>query len=99
MADCLLAKASFLRYDTALATGVAEGACRWLVKDRMGITGARWGWKVPQLSSSSAPFKPTATSTPSGISACCKNTRASTRSDTAATSRLPHDHSREAAAV
>ena len=25
------------------ATGVIEGACRYLVKDRMAITGARWG--------------------------------------------------------
>nr|MBA2472647.1 ISKra4 family transposase [Pseudonocardiales bacterium] len=25
------------------ATGVIEGACRHLVKDRMDITGARWG--------------------------------------------------------
>jgi hypothetical protein len=38
-----------LRYDLALAqglpiaTGVIEGACRHLVKDRMDITGARWG--------------------------------------------------------
>jgi hypothetical protein len=38
-----------LRYDQALAqglpiaTGVIEGACRHLVKDRMDITGARWG--------------------------------------------------------
>lgn len=38
-----------LAYDSALAagwpisTGVIEGACRWLVKDRMDITGARWG--------------------------------------------------------
>jgi hypothetical protein len=38
-----------LRYDHALAaglpiaTGVIEGACRHLVKDRMDITGARWG--------------------------------------------------------
>jgi hypothetical protein len=37
-----------LRYDQALAqglpiaTGVIEGACRHLVKDRMDITGARW---------------------------------------------------------
>jgi hypothetical protein len=37
-----------LEYDKALsfgfpiATGVIEGACRYLVKDRMGITGARW---------------------------------------------------------
>jgi hypothetical protein len=45
----LTAKAPWLGYDTALssgwpiATGVIEGACRWLVKDRMDITGARWG--------------------------------------------------------
>ena len=26
-----------------IATGVTEGACRHLVADRMGITGARWG--------------------------------------------------------
>jgi hypothetical protein len=37
-----------LHYDRALAeglpiaTGVIEGACRYLVKDRMGRTGARW---------------------------------------------------------
>jgi hypothetical protein len=48
-ADYLDAKAPFLDYATALAagwpiaTGVIEGACRHLVKDRMDITGARWG--------------------------------------------------------
>ncbi|MGH8897419.1 MAG: ISKra4 family transposase, partial [Egibacteraceae bacterium] len=26
-----------------IATGIIEGACRHLVKDRMDITGARWG--------------------------------------------------------
>jgi hypothetical protein len=45
----LTAKAPYLDYPTALArgwpiaTGVIEGACRWLVKDRLDITGARWG--------------------------------------------------------
>jgi len=45
----LLNKARYLRYDHALAagwpiaTGVIEGACRHLVKDRMDLTGARWG--------------------------------------------------------
>lgn len=40
--------AKYLRYDRFLAagypiaTGVIEGACRHLVQDRMGITGARW---------------------------------------------------------
>jgi hypothetical protein len=48
-ADYLLAKKPYLDYPTALAngwpiaTGVIEGACRHLVKDRMDITGARWG--------------------------------------------------------
>jgi len=45
----LLNKAPYLNYPAALAagwpiaTGVIEGACRHLVKDRMDITGARWG--------------------------------------------------------
>ncbi len=42
-------KAPYLNYPSALtggwpiATGIIEGACRHLVKDRMDITGARWG--------------------------------------------------------
>jgi hypothetical protein len=42
-------KQGYLDYATALgkgwpiATGIIEGACRHLVKDRMDITGARWG--------------------------------------------------------
>ncbi len=48
-AGYLLKYQSYLHYDAYLqdglpiATGVIEGACRWLVKDRMDITGARWG--------------------------------------------------------
>jgi len=48
-ADYLVAKAPYLDYANALrkrwpiATGVIEGACRYLVADRLGITGARWG--------------------------------------------------------
>jgi hypothetical protein len=48
-ATYLTNKASYLGYPTALhngwpiATGVIEGACRHLIKDRMDITGARWG--------------------------------------------------------
>src|SRR5215813_8066132 len=47
-ADYLLKYAKYLRYDQYLAkgypiaTGVIEGACRYLVKDRMELTGARW---------------------------------------------------------
>ena len=42
-------KKDYLDYATALrngwpiATGIVEGACRHLIKDRMDITGARWG--------------------------------------------------------
>jgi hypothetical protein len=45
----LAAKQPYMDYPRALAngwpiaTGVIEGACRHLVQDRMGITGARWG--------------------------------------------------------
>jgi hypothetical protein len=48
-ADYLIRKRPYLDYPTALeqgwpiATGVIEGACRHLVKDRMDLTGARWG--------------------------------------------------------
>ena len=48
-----------LQYDQALtqglpiATGVIEGACRHLVKDRMDITGARWGLERARKPSSS----------------------------------------------
>jgi hypothetical protein len=48
-ADYLANNQARLPYDQALAqglpiaTGVIEGACRHLVKDRMDITGARWG--------------------------------------------------------
>ena len=47
-ADYLTNKARYLDYPTALAagwpiaTGVIEGTCRYLVADRMDITGARW---------------------------------------------------------
>lgn len=47
-ADYLLKYQGYLQYDEYLAdglpiaTGVIEGACRHLVEDRMGITGARW---------------------------------------------------------
>ena len=47
-ADYLLKYRKYLHYDEYLAaglpiaTGVIEGACRHLVNDRLGITGARW---------------------------------------------------------
>ncbi|KDA42202.1 hypothetical protein BMG523Draft_02938 [Frankia sp. BMG5.23] len=48
-APYLTAKAAYLGYDTALAngwpiaTGVVEGTCRHLVKDRLDLTATRWG--------------------------------------------------------
>lgn len=48
-ADYLIDYKDMLKYDEYLtaglpiATGVIEGACRHLIKDRMDITGARWG--------------------------------------------------------
>jgi hypothetical protein len=48
-ATYLINHARYLDYPTALAngwpiaTGIVEGACRHLVKDRMDLTGARWG--------------------------------------------------------
>jgi hypothetical protein len=50
----LTAKQPWMDYPRALAegwpiaTGVIEGACRHLVQDRMGITGARWGLEGAQ---------------------------------------------------
>jgi hypothetical protein len=50
----LTAKQPYLDYPHALAagwpiaTGVIEGACRHLVQDRIGITGARWGLEGAQ---------------------------------------------------
>jgi len=50
-ADYLINHRELMRYDQYLAagypiaTGVIEGACRYLVKDRMDITGARWSLK------------------------------------------------------
>jgi len=47
--EYLRKNAPYLRYREALeqgypiATGVIEGACRYVVEDRMGVTGARWG--------------------------------------------------------
>jgi hypothetical protein len=35
--------ARYLTQGLPIATGVIEGACRHLVQDRMGLTGARWG--------------------------------------------------------
>jgi hypothetical protein len=54
-AKYLLNHRQYLRYDHYLAngypiaTGVIEGACRYLFKDRMDITGARWGLETAEV--------------------------------------------------
>lgn len=56
--DYLLNKGRYLKYHQYLekgfpiATGVIEGACRHLIKDRMDLTGARW-----RLQSAEAVFR------------------------------------------
>ena len=53
-ADYLIKYRQYLRYNLycwngwPIATGVIEGACRHLVKDRMELTGARWGLKTAE---------------------------------------------------
>jgi hypothetical protein len=48
-ANYLIKYSQYLKYNEYLelgypiATGVIEGACRHLIKDRMDVTGARWG--------------------------------------------------------
>ena len=50
-ANYLLKNREMLKYDDYLqrgfpiATGAIEGACRYLIKDRMDIIGARWGFE------------------------------------------------------
>jgi len=63
----------YLDYRTAMAsgwpiaTGVIEGACRQLVKDRLDITGARWGLAgAESRTQASRPGRATATSTTTG---------------------------------
>ncbi len=66
------------KYDEYLASGdpigsgVVEGACRHLVKDRMERTGMRWLPSVPRRCWSYEPPTSTASGTPSGTSICCR---------------------------
>jgi hypothetical protein len=61
-----------MRYDEYLAagfqiaTGVIEGVCRHLIKDRMDVTGARWSLKSAEPSCGSGPCGPATTSTSTG---------------------------------
>jgi len=67
-ANYLSNKRPYLDYPTALqqgwpiTTGVIEGACRHLVKDRMDLRAPAGDWTVPRPSSSCGPYAATATS-------------------------------------
>ena len=60
-AHYFLVNRQYLQYSQALepgwpiATGIIEGACRHLIKDRFDITGARWGLEGGQRSLTMAP--------------------------------------------
>jgi hypothetical protein len=96
-------KQAFMDYPRALAngwpiaTGVIEGACRHLVADRMGITGARWGLDAPRPCSGSAPSTPAATPAPTGTGTSPKNASATTKAATRTAWISPPDrHSKRA---
>ena len=104
-ADYLLHKRGYLDYPKALAngwpiaTGIIEGACRHIVKDRMDITGARWGLNGAEAILSYEPCTPTATSTTTGHITSHKNDAESTSPATPTRSfhAPPDGHSRRAA--
>ena len=83
-ADYLHNKKRHLDYPTALAagwpiaTGVIEGACRHFVKDRMDLTGARWGLDGAEAILKLRALATTATSTPIGPTTSNRNGYAST---------------------
>ena len=69
---------AFLAAGWPVASGLIEGAARWLIKDRMEVTGARWGLDSAEASAS-APSAETATSmTTSATTSSRKNTATTT---------------------
>ena len=98
-AGYLTAKKPYLDYATALAkgwpiaTGVIEGACRHLVKDRMDITGARWGLDGAEAILKLRALIANGDFDHTGAFTCGKNTNASITPATATTTPSPHDSS------
>ena len=84
-------KAPYLDYPTALAqgwpiaTGIIEGACRHLIKDRLDITGARWGLTGAEAILKLRALMQTGTSTPTGATTSTKNVTTSTNPATSTT--------------
>jgi hypothetical protein len=101
----LRSKQAFMDYPRALAqgwpiaTGVIEGACRHLIQDRMGITGARWSLPGAQAMLWLRAINPAATPTPTGTGTSPRNTSATTKAATrTASNSLPdRPHSKRAA--
>ena len=60
-----------------------RGAARWLVKDRMDITGARWGLQGAEAILKLRALIASGTSTPTGASTSAASTNTSTTPDTA----------------
>ena len=98
-------KQGYLDYATALkkgwpiATGIIEGACRHIVKDRMDITGARWGLEGAEAILKLRALIATGDFEASGASTSAASTNTSTTPDTATamssqrnqlTSKEPH---------
>jgi hypothetical protein len=84
-ADYLLRHTRYLQYDKYLAkglpiaTGVIEGACRHLIKDRMDVTGARWSLAGAEQSYACAPCAPAGISTSTGTFTNGKSTSGTMR--------------------
>ena len=96
-------KQPYLDYPRALAngwpiaTGVIEGACRHLVQDRMGITGARWGLEGAQAMLWLRAITASGDTAPTGTGTSPKNTSATTSAATRTASTSPPDpHSKRA---
>ena len=95
-ADYLLAKKDYLNYLQALAagwpiaTGIIEGACRHLVKDRLDLTGARWGLQGAEaILKLRAPYAATTTGTATGATTSTRNDSAPTSPATPTTPCQP----------
>jgi len=81
---------AFLAAGWPVASGLIEGAARWLIKDRMEVTGAGGASTAPKPSSNSAPSKATPTSTTTSTSTSDSRNNATTTAATSSPSPKPH---------
>ena len=86
----------FLAAGSPVASGLIEGAARWLIKDRMQVTGATWGldvaWTAPQPSSNYEPWPATAISMTTSPSTSVKKSGATMTAATTVPKPPQHDH-------